>query len=375
MTCFNVQAYGATGDGSTDATMAFSNAIIALTQNGGGTLYVPFGTYAVTNTFTLTVPFCVKGEGKGGDDYNTPFNTNMQKAVSTIVINSATKPLFIVTNVMNGSFEKLALQNTNAAPTANAIVTIVCTNDTPQISFNTVSFQGGWTQIDFQEGEVWMVFNCNFIDPYYYALRVRNLVAADTGDWTILGNTFIARNHAAAVAIELEGSGGGKIIGNKINDTFTNGIFIRPTSNTSGLNIIGNNIENCLTCGIQAGSTNGSTWYSCAIVGNHFEFGGYGVALEGDGNGQNGVCSYSTVSDNVFLYTVNPIFLATSIGIHVSGNSSDVTPIVSMNPGNGGNSLMSIAPDQFGFLYPTNATVPNGYTLRATNGSALYWGQ
>lgn len=45
MTIFNIVDYGAVGDGQTDATESFKQAIAAAVQVGGGTIYVPSGIY------------------------------------------------------------------------------------------------------------------------------------------------------------------------------------------------------------------------------------------------------------------------------------------------------------------------------------------
>lgn len=45
----NVKDYGATGDGTTDDTTSFTTALAAIIAAGGGTLYVPVGTYIVSN--------------------------------------------------------------------------------------------------------------------------------------------------------------------------------------------------------------------------------------------------------------------------------------------------------------------------------------
>ena len=49
---FNVQDYGATGDGTTDDTVAIQAAAAAVQANGGGTLYFPAGTYSVFGNTT-----------------------------------------------------------------------------------------------------------------------------------------------------------------------------------------------------------------------------------------------------------------------------------------------------------------------------------
>ncbi|WP_460941227.1 glycosyl hydrolase family 28-related protein, partial [Spirosoma humi] len=59
----NVKDFGAKGDGSTDDTQAILNAIKATPT--GATLYLPSGTYIVTNTLTLKNSLIVKGDGPG----------------------------------------------------------------------------------------------------------------------------------------------------------------------------------------------------------------------------------------------------------------------------------------------------------------------
>jgi hypothetical protein len=70
---FNVRAYGATGDGSTDDTAAIQAAIAALaieaagsTGTYAGTLYVPDGTYKITDTLVLASLRGFRIAGAGG---------------------------------------------------------------------------------------------------------------------------------------------------------------------------------------------------------------------------------------------------------------------------------------------------------------------
>jgi hypothetical protein len=61
----SVKDYGATGDGASDDTLAFTHAIAALSTRGGGRLFVPVGTYKVSSTIDLSAlkVFDFYGEG------------------------------------------------------------------------------------------------------------------------------------------------------------------------------------------------------------------------------------------------------------------------------------------------------------------------
>jgi pectate lyase-like protein len=60
----NVTSYGADPTGASDSTSAFENAIAAIASAGGGVVYVPAGTYAISSTLTCTtVPAYFLGDG------------------------------------------------------------------------------------------------------------------------------------------------------------------------------------------------------------------------------------------------------------------------------------------------------------------------
>lgn len=59
--------FGAVGDGVTDNRQAWANAVNAINAAGGGSLYIPAGTYRVVSDNTssaFTVPFSIFGEGR-----------------------------------------------------------------------------------------------------------------------------------------------------------------------------------------------------------------------------------------------------------------------------------------------------------------------
>jgi len=60
----NIRRFGAKGDGSTDDTKAFRQAIAACKQQGA--LYIPAGTYLLTDSIIITKSrICLRGEGAG----------------------------------------------------------------------------------------------------------------------------------------------------------------------------------------------------------------------------------------------------------------------------------------------------------------------
>jgi hypothetical protein len=50
---FNIEAYGAVGDGTTDNTTAINNCLAAIYTAGGGTMYVPVGVFRVNGQITI----------------------------------------------------------------------------------------------------------------------------------------------------------------------------------------------------------------------------------------------------------------------------------------------------------------------------------
>lgn len=61
----NIKEFGATGIGITDDTLALNAAIAAVNSAGGGSIYIPSGTYSVTYLDLIQVPCVVYGDGIG----------------------------------------------------------------------------------------------------------------------------------------------------------------------------------------------------------------------------------------------------------------------------------------------------------------------
>ena len=57
---FNVKAYGATGDGSTDDSTAIASALTAA-ESSGGVVFFPCGTYTIASGLTISHPVSMRG--------------------------------------------------------------------------------------------------------------------------------------------------------------------------------------------------------------------------------------------------------------------------------------------------------------------------
>ena len=86
----NVLDYGA-GSGNADVSTQIQNAINAVNAAGGGTVYIPVGTYKVQNTITLLSNVIIRGEGKA----------------SNLIVNSATA--FDVFSKTSGTLQNAAV--------------------------------------------------------------------------------------------------------------------------------------------------------------------------------------------------------------------------------------------------------------------------
>jgi hypothetical protein len=71
---YNVLDYGATHDGTTDDSGAIQSAINAANSVGGGTVFVPAGTYKVAVPLVLKTGVRIVGTGKNGTILNAPAN-------------------------------------------------------------------------------------------------------------------------------------------------------------------------------------------------------------------------------------------------------------------------------------------------------------
>jgi hypothetical protein len=272
---YNVRLFGATPDDLTDDTTAISAAVAAINTAGGGTLYFPRGRYKTTGGFTFTVPAYVRGDGNG-----SPLASDTAQTV--VECSSATASLFTF-NGLTGKVEHITLYNTNASPTAGAGVLASHVSSAEQVvSLDFTTVYGFYDDVDQRNGVLWSITHSIIHSPVRYGVRINNVHNIDAGDWFIGDNTFITTTRTSASGIRIEGSGGGKIVGVKVNGNtlndptqgFAYGIDAAPiTSGSTSILIIGDtSVENVRSRGISIDSG----WSLVTI--DNIEFGIYGTS-------------------------------------------------------------------------------------------------
>ena len=120
---YNVRAYGAVGDGTTDDTVAIQATINAANAVGGGIVLIPMGTYKITTALTSYARIFIVGNGVGVSVIKqTTNNINAFSLVDGIfagfenlqITNSGTHTAGIgidLTWSLNGNVEQMYLQN------------------------------------------------------------------------------------------------------------------------------------------------------------------------------------------------------------------------------------------------------------------------
>jgi len=140
---FNVQTFGAIGNGSTDDTTSINSAIAALNTAGGGELYFPKGTYkigsgATTSLTIITVPCHVRGDGVNLSiikQYDTTHNVLTIQTPSQCII----EHLQLTTNTStsgNGLDISYPSGGYRAAFNSNSVIFNVQTSGTMAKGFN-----------------------------------------------------------------------------------------------------------------------------------------------------------------------------------------------------------------------------------------------
>ncbi len=256
---FNVKAYGAIGDGTTNDTAAINTTIDALTAAGRGVLYFPPGSYQSTGGHSITVPCLVMGMGRAKDDPAT--------FVSKILCSSATASLFSVTALLC-IFKDLSLvNNAGSTPSAGAGITVSSADLTQRVDYTEISVYGFYNNIDHQTGTNWVMNKCVVSAPVKYGLKIQNTASTGSGNWMIVDSRFVAGLRNSDAAIRIESGGGGRVANCEINGSgiysFNHGIDITSGVSTGDFSVYGGLIQNVRGHGISVSAS----WRNIVIVG------------------------------------------------------------------------------------------------------------
>lgn len=368
---FNVVTYGATGNGSTDDTTAINSAIAAFNSAGSGVLYFPAGDYRTSGgLMPISAGGIVQGDG-------TLRLLTIDFRATLVRSDSNTNSLFTVTSDRLMFRDMAILNDAVSTPTAGAGITITGSGvSSTQVDYDNLYCERFFNCIDVQSGAQWSLRNSLIAGPVNYGIRIRNVVVADAGDWSITDSAFYSSHQNAAAAIRIESSGGGKIVNVKVNDDatsvkFVHAIDVAPSSPTSILLVSNSSFEN--VSGVALNVSSSSSWNLIAITGN--EFGMY------DGNtnaaisiaGQN----YISITGNLIVSTASAaaaISLTSCDKVTAFGNvtmgftntlaTSNVTNLAGINSPIGSGSIVTPGT----YTNPTLTIEADGRISSATNG-------
>jgi len=141
----NAKTYGAKGDGVSDDTSALNAAIGVISSNGGGTLFLPAGSYRITSTITASnVPIWIEGEAP-----STSSTTG-----TSILVDTNNQSGLVFTNCDHGGIRKLTIEGprTSARLTGGALVevgngtfTFTIEDSILQRGYNALKLYGGFS--------------------------------------------------------------------------------------------------------------------------------------------------------------------------------------------------------------------------------------
>ena len=339
---FNLRAYGAVGDGSTDDSAAISAWIAAQTAAGGGVLFVPTGNYLTSTCgFVISKPTVLEGVGQKAVD-SSVFG-------SQITCSSTSNSLFTYTGDLL-TVRDIALNGPTSGSETNYGLYLNTGTVHGRYNIQNLSVNGFKDSIYVNAGAYWSIRDTHIINPIRYGLNINNVLNNDEGDWRVdnfscVGGSQVntSTTPGSSACIAQFSSGGGKISAIKSNSTFTNGVYANLTGSQQLL-MTQLDIENVTTNPVYIAQG----WPNITITGSYLNSADcysaiYGVGLNGfaiAGNIlQTGTCGtpvpaivvqgqYGTVGANwanknfSTISSLSPSQLMLDYGAMLSGTSS-----------------------------------------------------
>ena len=242
---YNVLAYGATGNGSTDDTLGIQLAIAACQGASGvvgGTIFLPVGTYKTSSALSVTVSNCqIVGAGK----------------LTTIIsASNQTQDIIDISGATNNSVTDLTLTS-SISKTGGAAINV--TGDNGGSTFRNLYFLNAQYQcINIGSGRVFWIEDSVFDYCQQFSVGVQSVATYGTG--VIQGNYFLSITGGQPVLAHVyQQSGGGlRIIGNTFVLNGGAATDISVTGGSIGL-IDGNLLENTASGGTGISIGSGAT--------------------------------------------------------------------------------------------------------------------
>jgi len=264
----SVKDFGAVGDGVANDTAAMQAA-----HNTGKVVFYPNGRYKFT-TITISTGGIV-GESKATILDSTDTTT------SDLITYTGGDSTGLLVNELGAIFRDFYLRvNTVTQKASGAGIKINpgTSNENYTSQVSNVTIRNVPTSIYTTNSSFITIRDCYFAFFSEYGIWEDNNVALfeDNGDNGIINNTFYT-NRPSAIGIKYRG-GGGRIIGNKINQGLI-GIDISPLRSTSIVLIEANSIEgqtiSCIRFATEAGAA-ATAFTQVTIIGNQIN--GYAAA-------------------------------------------------------------------------------------------------
>lgn len=235
---FNVKAYGAKGDGTTNDCTAITNTIAAMTL--GGVLYFPPGNY-ITGTschMTISQPTVLAGAGRCTEDTAT--------CVSTITSTDSSGVL-ITWTANYGLYRDIGFVNSAASPTAGSAILYNGSITDQRVDCSFAKFTGFYDDVDAWTGGTWVMNGCSWNNPVNDGLSIQNTVNQDSGDWTVTNSFSVGQLRAGQSGIHVKGGNAGlidktTIIGQPVGSGIVNGVLIDSCYASANSLIISNSV-------------------------------------------------------------------------------------------------------------------------------------
>jgi hypothetical protein len=235
---YNVRDFGAVGNGVADDRAAIQAAINAASAAGGGTVYLPRGTYVVTKNpagaYCLSVPSRIRMTGSGPASIVKTADSAPDGTHNMLLVSAAT--LVVVSNLaIDGNKARLG----SAGSGDDVIGGWGITNSW---FHHLTIYNSGWEAVDLDNSDGCIVESCFLYDNRGNGVHIAGTASANC----VVANNVILRSahdrHAAgfanSAAIDVVGDGH-IVTGNRIHDCYR-GVVAIAGSGTGKTSIIAN---------------------------------------------------------------------------------------------------------------------------------------